>query len=56
MTRQESQNLTKKIIKEAKSGKEITEAILAHFRTFKPIKVEVVNNDIELFREPLFKI
>ena len=36
MTRQESQKLTKEKMRTAKSGKEIADAIIAHFRNYVP--------------------
>lgn len=38
MTRQEHKTLTKQKIREAKTGKEVTEAFIQHFKKFGPQK------------------
>lgn len=57
MTREESRSITKKLIRNAKCGKEIAEAIKAHFSQFKPEPIKRAPDyadALEILNAPLF--
>ena len=53
MTREQSKITTKVKIRNAKSGKEITEAFMEHFRKFTPTPEEELRETVEYFGAPL---
>jgi hypothetical protein len=54
MTREESASLTKSLIRGAKSGAEISEAIINHFKQFAEKRVPVLQETLDDFNTPLF--
>jgi len=61
MTQYESVTITKRLIRESKSGKEIADAIIAHFKTYGPTKrapsklEEALSSSLDLLNAPLLK-